>query len=80
MTCACQMGAGMWWAMVVPVVVLAVLVVVGVLILRALWRRGGSTGVGASRALSLLEERFARGEIDQDEFTTRRQQLADPGH
>jgi putative membrane protein len=28
------------------------------------------------RALAILEERFARGELDADEFTTRRQQLA----
>ena len=28
------------------------------------------------RALEILEERFARGELDADEFTTRRQQLA----
>ncbi|HSJ85412.1 MAG TPA: SHOCT domain-containing protein [Acidimicrobiia bacterium] len=26
-------------------------------------------------ALEILEERFARGELDPDEFTTRRQQL-----
>ncbi len=76
MTCSCQMGGGMFWAMALPVVVLAVLAVVGVLIVRALWHRVGSTEVGASRALSLLEERFARGEIDQEEFRTRRQHLA----
>lgn len=80
MTCACQMGAGMWWAMALPVVLLAVLTVVGVLIVRALWHRNGSSEAGASRAVTLLEERFARGEIDDDEFTKRRRHLADPGH
>ncbi len=77
MTCACQMGGGMLWAMALPVVVLGVLAVIGVLIVRALWHRVASTEPEASRALSLLEERFARGEIDQDEFTTRRQHLVD---
>lgn len=77
MTCACQMDGGMLWAMALPVVVLAVLAVAGVLIVRTLWHRAGSTEPEASRALSLLEERFARGEIDQDEFTTRRRHLVE---
>jgi putative membrane protein len=30
---------------------------------------------GGSRAMEILEERFARGEIDQDEFESRRRDL-----
>lgn len=49
---------------------------VGVILLVA-WavRRPEETETGASRALQILEERYARGELDADEFTTRRQQL-----
>ncbi len=36
---------------------------------------GASTGIGSSTALSILEERYARGEIDQDEFEERRRSL-----
>ncbi|MDQ3954787.1 MAG: SHOCT domain-containing protein [Actinomycetota bacterium] len=65
MACACEMGAGMWWGMAIPTLVFAALVIGGVLIVRALWDRVGSGDVDKSRALSLLEERYARGEIDR---------------
>ena len=77
MTCACEMGGGMLWGMALPVVLLAVLAVVGVLLVRALWHRVGSTDRTASRALSLLEERYASGEIDREEFTSRRRDLVE---
>lgn len=43
--------------------------------------RGGSSasanqGVSGSAALQILEERFARGEIDRDEFEDRRRTLS----
>ena len=77
MECACEMSGGMWWMMVLPVVVLAVLTVVGVLVVRALWGRFGGRSSGSSEALSLLEDRYARGEIDREEFTSRRRDLVE---
>lgn len=48
------------------------LVVTVVFILRWLWR----DSVGNSRnALSILEERYATGEIDHDEFVSRKKDL-----
>ncbi len=49
---------------------------VGVILL-IVWavRRPDESDNGASRALDILEERYARGELDADEFTTRREQL-----
>jgi putative membrane protein len=49
-----------------------------VLVVRWLGGAGGS-GAGArpKAALDILEERFARGEIDKDEFEARRQALRD---
>lgn len=55
-----------------------------VLILGGIWLavrafRGneGSSAVGVSSARQILEERFARGEIDRDEFEERRRALGD---
>ncbi|MGH2664090.1 MAG: SHOCT domain-containing protein [Actinomycetota bacterium] len=60
-------------------VFLAAIVVGAILLVRALWARGGSDrGEGPSSpgdALRILEERYARGEIDDREFEERRRLL-----
>lgn len=78
MSCACEMGAGgMWGMMLLPLLLLAALVIGGVLIARAFWNRAGGGGPPRSTtALSLLEERFARGEIDEKELNERRAHLS----
>ncbi|MDP8959348.1 MAG: SHOCT domain-containing protein [Actinomycetota bacterium] len=55
---------------------LALVMVGGILLVRALWDRTspGAPG-GGSSALRILEERFARGEIDREEFEERRRAL-----
>lgn len=40
--------------------------------------RGGDGGAGGSDARRILDERFARGEIDTDEYAKRRQVLSSP--
>ena len=58
----------LWWAL---------LIVAGVVLFRLLLGdrgRNGRTG-GEDRALDILRERFARGEIDQQEFEERMRQL-----
>lgn len=54
------------------------LVMVGVVLL-VIWgvRQMSGTGPrpGRSRAVEILEERYARGEIDREEFETRRRDL-----
>lgn len=51
----------------------ALLIAVGVLLFRALNRVGTDTHTGASRTTpeQLLAERFARGEVDEDEYRRR---------
>lgn len=74
MDCACSMGIGsMTWMMLFPALILAVLVIGGIVLVRRLWP-SASTGSDSS-PLRILEERYARGEIDRDEFDERRGHL-----
>lgn len=67
------MGPMMGWAMMVTWILFLVALVVGVVwLVRNLTDRGGPSN---SSALRILEERFARGEIDRDEFEERRRTL-----
>jgi len=61
----------LWIALIVVVIVLLVLWVAR--------RSGPPGGAGGDRgdALRILEERFARGEIDREEFEERRRTLRD---
>ncbi|MGH8926015.1 MAG: SHOCT domain-containing protein [Acidimicrobiia bacterium] len=71
-----MMGQMPWWgAGWLLWLLFIVLLVVGLVILvRALAERTGTTE-GRSSALGILEERFARGDIDAEEFEARRQAL-----
>lgn len=72
-------GRGMWsgwmggwgWLWIVLIVIVIVLLVL------LLTRRSGptDTSVRGDEALRILEERFARGEIDREEFEERRRTL-----
>jgi putative membrane protein len=70
---------GMWWWLawvVLFLVVVAVIVIASILVTRSLLKRG--EGVLSSRrdaALDILKERYARGEIDRDEYEERRTTL-----
>ena len=74
MDCACSMGVGsMTWMMLLPTLFLAGLVIGGIVLVRRLWP--GSVSGGDGSALRILEERFAKGEIDREEFDERREHL-----
>ena len=63
-------------AMLLGSLFLLALVVVGVwLAVRAFRGDGGTSASGDSSALGILEDRYARGEIDRDEFQERRRTL-----
>ena len=75
---------GGWWMFIGPVwliLFLAVIVGVVVLLVRGLSGGGGSAGNSGAGApasktpLDILRERFARGEIDKEEFEERRRIL-----
>ena len=74
----------MWWngaaggvlgfAIVVFLLLFALALITGIVLLVRAIAQGGSSG-GTSQALRILEERYARGEIDRDEFIQRRDDL-----
>ncbi len=68
------MGGWGWLWMLVPVLVVALLVW---LLVRNSRQDQATGGVGRPDPLRTLEERFARGEIDQEEFERRRSALRD---
>ncbi len=65
-------GMGGWGWLWIALIVIAI-----VLLVLLLTRRSGptDTSVGGDGALRILEERFARGEIDREEFEERRRTL-----
>ena len=73
-------GGGMGWFMgpIMMLLFLAAAVAIVVLIVRALGGHGpaqGAQSTDGSSALRILEERFARGEIDEEEFRNRKNAL-----
>jgi putative membrane protein len=73
------MGWGGWLTMGVVLLIFWGLAVAGVVLLvRLVGHRHEATHepVGPTAALRILEERFARGEIDADEYSRRRQLLS----
>ncbi len=71
-------GWGMGWLGVIFMVVFWVLVIVGlVFLIRWLIQNTRSAkSEGGSRALDILKERYARGEIDRTEFEAKKKGIA----
>lgn len=67
-------GWGWFWALLLAAAIIAVIVTVAS---RATRGAGTAADDRQRRALKTLEERFARGEIDDEEFHRRRAALRD---
>ena len=73
-----------WYGMVFGPIVMIIWLVIVVIVVTAVvrWLQGGTVGslplLGTrKRALEILEERFAKGEIDKDEFQEKKRLLSD---
>ena len=67
-------GSGLWFAAVIPMVLWALLLLVGIILVLRLAGRSGSQDPpqwGGDSAEEILRRRFAAGEIDADEYHRR---------
>ena len=68
-------GGGWGWFGIVHMVLWWFLIILGIVVL-AKWLFGGSSrSTESDRALTILRERYARGEIDKQEFDARKRDL-----
>jgi len=72
-----MMYGGMFMGPIMMLVIVVVLVVAVVFIIKAMGLGGTGHGHhGQNRALAILDERFAKGEIDKAEYEDRKKTLA----
>ncbi len=76
-----HMGAWGWGGMILGpimmIIVIALIVGAVVLVLRWTGLGGSAVAGGANKARQILDERFARGEIDKDDYEERKRVLSD---
>ena len=69
-----------WMGVVMPIVFLALVTLAIILVIKAVRREGGkgsgvSNAVAESKAVEILSERFARGEIDAETYRSMKKEL-----
>ena len=76
-----HMGSWGWGGMIfgpiMMIVFIALIVGAVVLVIRWTGLGGSSVAGGANKARQILDERFARGEIDKDDYEERKRVLSD---
>jgi putative membrane protein len=65
-------GSGMWLGWIIGLIVVIAIIWI---IIRALGRSDNSNIPAGKSALDILKERYARGEIDKEEFEKRKKDL-----
>jgi putative membrane protein len=66
------MGWGMGWWWIIGIICIAAIVW---LVVKAMNNNSGSTNLQGKSAIDILKERYAKGEINKDEFEERRKDL-----
>ncbi len=76
-----HMGSWGWGGMIIGPIMMIVFIalIVGAVVLAVRWTGLGGSALtgGANKARNILDERFARGEIDKDDYEERKRVLSD---
>ncbi len=76
-----HMGSWGWGGMIIGPIMMIVFIalIVGAVVLVVRWTGLGGSALtgGANKARNILDERFARGEIDKDDYEERKRVLSD---
>jgi putative membrane protein len=76
-----HMGAWGWGGMIIGPIMMIVFIalIVGAVVLVVRWTGLGGSALagGSNKARNMLDERFARGEIDKDDYEERKRVLSD---
>jgi putative membrane protein len=70
-------GFGGWWIMLLVPVILALIAYAIYYITTSSSRTRGNTSYPTGRALEILKERYARGEITREQYLKMREELED---
>jgi putative membrane protein len=63
-------GMGWWW-----IIGIIIIVAIAWMVVKSMNKNTGSTNNPGKSALDILKERYAKGEINKDEFEERRKDL-----
>jgi len=70
-----MMGYGWWFMPLIPLIFLVLIVLGAYYIIMELFRQGRSKSKDGGRALEILKERYARGEITREEYLKMKEEL-----
>lgn len=68
-------GGGMWFGPIIMIALPILVIALIVWLVRSLSSRGSPTGSADRTPNEILDERFARGEIDEQDYERRRKML-----
>lgn len=69
-----NMGSGMFFIWIIPIILI---VIVGIAVYMIVNNKNGNNKTRSNSALEILNERFAKGEIDEEEYNKRKKNLLD---
>lgn len=70
-----RLGLGIGWLWLIGLIVIAMIIIIWIVMKKVNQKTESNNQIGNKSALDILNERYARGEIDKEEFEERRNNL-----